>query len=613
MDARATYEDGKAKRTREAAAEEARSRTVGMARLVVAAAFFVVVGAIIWVPLPTEAWGGVGACVLAFAALVVVHARTERGKERATAALRFYERGLARLDGKWNDLPSMGERFRSVDHPFTDDLDIFGRASLFQRIDATETRFGEERLAALLSRDGVSPEFPNDIRGRQRAVTELASRVVFREQLSALGAMLSSEKPDPRPFLDWAEGSLPFPHNAALVVVARVLPIIAVALLAFGSALSIGRGPLIGVLVLELLVGLAVRGKVTRIAAIVSAREAGVASYADMLAILEREKFESPLLVELQAHLRASGASATAEMRSLGRILGFLEARNNEIWRFFIGPAFLWDLNCVILLERWRERAGKRARDWFVVLGEIEALASLAGYAFERKDDTMPELCDAPTFSARGLGHPLLRDDRRVANDVDLAGPGYGLIVTGSNMSGKSTLLRAMGANAVLALAGAPACARSLRIGPVRVVSSMRVRDSLEDGVSHFYAELQKLKRVVDLARKKDEGTVFFLLDEILHGTNSRERILGARAIIRELLARGAMGAVSTHDLGISDLDRELADSGGGSVLRNVHFQEQVEGEKMTFDYQLREGIVQSSNALRLMKLVGIDVVTPDA
>jgi len=620
--ARATYEEGKTKRAREAAAEEARSRTVGMARLAVAALFFVAIGLVVWGPAPGAAWAGAGACAAAFAALVIVHARTERKKDRANAALRFHERGLVHLDGKWTDLPSKGERFRTADHPYADDLDVFGRASIFQRIDATETRFGEERLAALLSRDGVGEGWPNDVRERQAAVKDLAPRVAFREQLSALGALLSTEKPDPRPFLEWAEGSLPFPHGAGLVALARLLPAALIALAVFGSSFGLGTLPVLGIFLAEVLVGLALRGKVARIAAIVSAREAGVASYADMLALLESEKFDSPLLQSLQARLRSSGhGGATVEMRSLGRILGFLEARNNEVWRFFIGPALMWDLNCVVFLERWRDRTGKRVRDWFVVLGEIEALASLAGYAFERPDHAMPELHDAPTFEAKGLGHPLLREDKRVDNDVALPGPGHGLIVTGSNMSGKSTLLRAMGANAVLALAGAPVCARSLRIGPVRVVTSMRVRDSLEEGVSHFYAELQKLKRVIDLSRqprtdgagapsdKPGAGTVFFLLDEILHGTNSRERILGARAIIKELLSRGAMGAVSTHDLGISDLDREIA----GDVLRNVHFEEQVEGDRMTFDYTLRNGIVQSSNALRLMKLVGIDVVSPDA
>lgn len=616
MTARATYEEGKARRGREAAAEEGRSLVVGNARLVVVAAFFAIVGAIVWVPLPTVAWGGVGACVVAFAALVILHARTERRKDRANAALRFHERGLSRIDGKWTDLPATGERFRADGHPYAGDLDVFGRASLFQRIDATETRFGEERLAALLSSDGAGPGWPDDVRERQRAVADLAPRVAFREQLSALGALLSSEKPDPAPFLKWAEGSLPFPHGFGLVAIARAMPIVTLAVLAFGTSLGHGQLPLLGVLIVDLFVGLAVRGKVAQIAAIVSAREAGVASYADMLALLEREPLEAPLLKSLQARLRASGTSATDDMRALGRILSFLEARNNEVWRFFIGPALLWDLNCVVLLERWRLRAGARARDWFVVLGEIEALASIAGYAFERPNDATPELRETAVFEARGLGHPLLPDDRRVDNDVTLAGPGRALIVTGSNMSGKSTLLRAMGANAVLALAGAPVCARSLAIGPLRVVTSMRVSDSLEEGVSHFYAELQKLKRVVDLARegdaKKSGPTVLFLLDEILHGTNSRERIIGARAILRELVARGAMGAVSTHDLGISDLERELDGSGAAGAVRNVHFEEQVADDKMTFDYRLREGVVKSSNALRLMKIVGIDVVGPD-
>jgi DNA mismatch repair ATPase MutS len=288
------------------------------------------------------------------------------------------------------------------------------------------------------------------------------------------------------------------------------------------------------------------------------------------------------------------------------------KARQNEVFRIFIAPVLLWDLNCVLSLERWRLRVGKEVRAWFDVLGEFEAIASLAGYAFECPAHAMPELAPGASFVAKSLGHPLLPDDKRVDNDVTIVGPGYGLLVTGSNMSGKSTLLRAIGINAVLALAGGPVCARALTLGEVRVATSMRIKDSLEQGVSHFYAELQKLKRVIDMARTQEGGTLLFLLDEILHGTNSRERILGARAIVRELLSRGAMGAVSTHDLGISDLEQELEKTGGGT-LKNVHFQEQVEGDTMTFDYRLRDGIVQSSNALRLMRLVGIDVVRPDA
>jgi DNA mismatch repair ATPase MutS len=313
-----------------------------------------------------------------------------------------------------------------------------------------------------------------------------------------------------------------------------------------------------------------------------------------MLAAIGAEAFDAPLL----ATLRARGAEATREMARLGRILSFLDARNNEVFRIFIAPVLLWDLNCAIALESWRARSGRHVRAWLDTLAEVEATASLAGFAYERPDHAFPELEEAPRFSARALAHPLIAHAKRVANDVDITGPGRALVVTGSNMSGKSTLLRAIGAACVLARAGAPVCAESLKLGRVRVATSMRVRDSIEEGVSRFYAELKKLKAVLDSARA---APTVFLLDEILHGTNSRERLIGARAILQELLARGALGAVSTHDLALGDLE--------GETVQNVHFQEQVAGEVMTFDYRLRPGVVQSSNALRLMRIVGLDVV----
>jgi DNA mismatch repair ATPase MutS len=326
------------------------------------------------------------------------------------------------------------------------------------------------------------------------------------------------------------------------------------------------------------------------------------------LRLFEGEKLEAPLLVGLQKRLEESGASASREMAAHSRIVGFVDARNNEVFRFFVGPALMWDLWCALALERWRERVGKVAFGWFRALAELEALASLAGFAFENPDFAFPELQTEPaTFEAVKLGHPLIDSDKRVANDVTIIGPGHALVVTGSNMSGKSTLLRAIGINAVLANAGAPVCARSLRMGRLKVATSMRVSDSLEEGTSRFYAELKKLKLVLDLARttskEPSRGTLLFLLDEILHGTNTRERLIGARAILLELLSRGAMGAVSTHDLGLGDLEKEQP-----GHVRNVHFEEQVEGEVMTFDYQLRQGVVQSSNALRLMKIVGLEV-----
>jgi hypothetical protein len=582
---------------------EARARLVGNARIVVILGIVVLVGAIVWAPLPPLAWQGVTALVVLFVALVVVHARVFAEKERAAAACRFHQRGLDRLDGRWSALPSKGERFKKADHPYAEDLDVFGPSSLFQLLDATETRFGEERLAGWLASGSVDAPLPAVLRERQAAVQDLRDRVPFRERLATVGALLGDSKPDPVPFLAWAEGPAPALTHPLLRVVSLGLPVLALAAAFGGSSVGLPSWAWLVVVAVELGVAALARKTTHAVTHVVSSREQGIASYADMFGAIEAEAVEAPLLKGFKERLRVTGAEVTLEMRRLGRIVAFVDARNNEVFRFFIAPLLLWDLNCAISLEAWRARAGRKVRGWFEVLGELEALASIAGFAFDRPDHTWPELVDTPRFEAKALGHPLIAASRRVCNDVTLDGPGTALVVTGSNMSGKSTLLRSMGVNAVLALAGAPVCASKLALGPITVATSMRVVDSLDEGVSRFYAELQKLKRVVDLSRSRPG--VFYLLDEILHGTNSRERLIGARAIVRELLARGALGAVSTHDLGIGDLSTELP-----TRVKNVHFEEQVaDDDRMTFDYKLREGIVHSSNALRLMKIVGIDVV----
>ena len=569
-----------------------------MARLACAGAVIALVAAIVWGGLSQVAWAGVAASVGLFLGLVVFHARVHAKKDRATAALRFHERGLARLDGGWTAFPSTGARYSREEHPYADDLDIFGDASLFQLIDATETTLGADRLADWLA--GSDPCDHGAIVARQDAVKDLVPRVLFRERLSALGALLGSEKPDPGPFLKWAEEARPVTGGMLLALAAGVLPVVTIAAYALAPLVQMRRGVALVPLVLEIAILLQARGMVAAATAAASSRERGLGRYAEMLACIESESLDAPLLKALQEKLRSSGVEATREMARLARILDFLDARQNEVFRIFIGPVLMWDLNCALALDRWRARAGKAVRPWLAALGEVEALTSVAGFAFDRPGHAWPALAEDPRFVATRLGHPLLAEGKRVSNDVTLSGPSCALVVTGSNMSGKSTLLRAIGINAVLARAGAPVCATSLTIGAVKIATSMRVRDSLKEGVSRFYAELKKLKIVIGLARG---GPCLFLLDEVLHGTNTRERLIGARAILRELLSKGALGAVSTHDLALGDLEAELPDQ-----VKNVHFEEQVAGEVMTFDYLLRGGVVQSSNALRLMRIVGLDV-----
>jgi hypothetical protein len=608
---RATHERARRERQEGVAALDRRANAIATARLVVFLGGVALLAAIAWLHLPEGAWLGVVASVVGFGALVVLHARVHTTKDRADAAVRFHDRALARLDGKWRAFPSTGERWAVETHPYAGDLDVFGRASLFQLLDATSTRFGEEILARWLSAADETEDFASAVRARQEAVRDLAPRLVLREQLFVVGSLLDEGKPDPRPFVMWA-GQAGAQTNGKLSpmlrLVAIVFPILTIAV---AVAISLGKLPrwtFILPFLADFTVLTMLRARLASVLDAASSKESALSRYGGMLALLEQEKLEAPALVALQKRLAASGTSATKEMASLSRIVGFLDARNNEVFRFFIGPLLMWDLWCALALDAWRARAGKAAFGWFRALAELEALASLAGFAFERPDFAYPELVADPVFEAELLGHPLIDGDKRVSNDVSIPAPGYALVVTGSNMSGKSTLLRAIGVNAVLANAGAPVCAKTLRVGRLKVATSMRVSDSLEEGTSRFYAELKKLKLVLDLAgtqaaNERKDGTVLFLLDEILHGTNTRERLIGARAILKELLARKAMGAVSTHDLGLGDLETEMPDK-----VKNVHFEEQVSGEVMTFDYKLRMGVVQSSNALRLMKIVGLDV-----
>jgi hypothetical protein len=543
--------------------------------------------------------GAVGA----FVALVLVHAKVLEEKDRALAALRFHDRGLARLDHAWDRLPVTSERFRVSDHPFTSDLDIFGRGSLMQLVDATETRFGEERLAQLLSLDNAAPvAWSTEVSARQVAVRDLASRPRFREALATAGGVLVGERPDPAALISWAEAKDSLP--AGLRLLGFAVPTVLVAIGAASTWLAAGPKVLLLAVIGSLALGVLVGGRLTGVLSAASAREQAISRWRAMIQAIEQEPFDAPLLVRLRDSMLVAGRKASEEIAALERIVGFVDARRNEVFRLLIGPPLMWDVHCAAALLRWRMRAGSHVRGWLEALGEVEALASLGGFAFEHSGFAWPELVEAPRLEAEALGHPLVADARRVGNDVSLPSAGRALVVTGSNMSGKSTLLRALGVNVVLANAGAPVCARRASVGPARIATSMRIEDSLEEGVSHFYAELRRLKGVIDLSRAATGAPVLFLLDEILHGTNSRERVLGACAVVRELVGRGALGAVSTHDLGITALGEEL-----GGKIQNVHFEEQVEGGQMTFDYVLRPGIVKSSNALRLMRAVGIDVV----
>jgi DNA mismatch repair ATPase MutS len=317
--------------------------------------------------------------------------------------------------------------------------------------------------------------------------------------------------------------------------------------------------------------------------------------------LFEREQFSSARLQYLSSRLSNEGEPASRRIARLAKLVDWANARRNQ---FFapIGWLVLWSVHFAFAIERWRARSGADVARWLDVIGELEALASLAGYAYERPADPMPTIVDGePRLEATALGHPLIADASCVRNDFVIGGELRLYVISGSNMSGKSTMLRTVGVNVVLALAGAPVRAGAMTVSPLQVGATLRIQDSLAEGASRFYAEITRLKQLVDLAAKTPP--LLFLLDEILAGTNSHDRRIGAEAVVRGLVARGAVGLVTTHDLALAEVATAL-----GQRARNVHFEDKMVDGQLRFDYRMRPGVVQHSNAIALMRAVGLEV-----
>lgn len=559
--------------------------------------------------------------LVVFFAFVIHHGRIIEAEEHSRRWARVNAHGHARCTDGWRTLPVQGNELRPDRHPYAEDLDLFGQGSLFQRISVAHTRYGQHTLCSWLTHSAP----PDEIRARQEAARQLAPELEFRQALEAEGLAIVErrgkqpgtttlgESPDPEPLLRWAESPPAVRQRRVIVAVAWILPPCTlaglVASFGFGAPLWWWGLPLF----LQIALLASVRKETTEAFVAVSYTEGAFLRYGAMLALVEQLRAQAPWITSRQQRLRTGNTDATdppgllpsASMRIFRRRVGWFDLRHNGMVHPFINALLLWDLHCTLALESWKVRSGRHARGWFTILGEMEALASLAGLAHDEPGFCLPEILepssDGPRVEATGLGHPLLHASRRVTNDLTPLFSGHALLITGSNMSGKSTFLRSVGCACVLALAGGPVCARSMRLVPCQLRTSIRISDSLASGVSHFYAEVERLKEALDAT--EDETPVLFLLDEILHGTNSRERQVGARWVLAELLRRGAFGVVTTHDMELCQLTPELMDH-----VQQAHFRESVNDDQMTFDYRLREGPVRAGNALRLMQLVGLPV-----
>lgn len=549
---------------------------------------------------------GVAAALIAFLGLIVVHRRVRRVAQWHAQLRAVNEQGVHRVMRDWQALPAPAPVDVPSSHPYAADLDVVGHASLLRLCDVVSPVPGRPTLLAwLLAPTAAAPV----IRERQVAVAELAERVELREELHALALDAHGARADAlERLLQWAEGDVWLVRHPGLLWLARVVPALTIAGIAAQVAGLIAWPAWELSVLAGMFVTLSARKQLVATLNGASVRATGLPHHAPMFERLRAASFSSPLLHRLQGSL-STGGGAVAQLRRLDRAAAWAEVRHSPMLYVVLQLLLLWDFHTAVALERWQRDAGGHLRDWVRALGEAESLAGLATVAYDNPEWTYPELRDddVALLDAEQLGHPLIPESTRVANDVSVGPAGTVLLVTGSNMSGKSTLLRAIGLNVVLAQAGAPACARRLRLPLVSLWTSIRVQDSLEQGLSLFMAELRRLKQIVDAAReaKADgERPILYLFDEILHGTNTAERQVAARRILGYLVREDAIGAVTTHDL-------TLAAAGIiAGAARPVHFTESfrrtADGLAMAFDYRLRPGIATSANALKLLEMVGL-------
>ena len=573
---------------------EARARRLSNLRL---AAFFLLLattGYALWSDY-TAALAGLFAALLLLVAVIVVHERLLRRIVESRRAVQFWNDCVDRVEHRWVGKGVSGLQFLDPHHLYAEDLDLFGEGSLFEILCSARTFAGESQLAAWL----LNAPSPADALERQQAVRELSPNHALREELAMLGPDVRAYV-HPDALIAWgAREARRFSRSEQIL--AKLLP----ASSFFAALACFGFNAPYSVLALAVSVQLIfahhLRKRVLAVLAHVDFAARDLEVLALVLRRFEAEHFQAPLLQRLRAQLEAGGESPGQRIARLSRLSELLDSRLNQAFAI-LAPMLLWSSNCAIAIERWRSANGRDLPRWLQAVGELEALCSLARYAYEHPADAWPEFhSGTPLLEAEHLGHPLIAENVVVRNSLTLHSNQPLVIVSGSNMSGKSTLLRSLGLNVVLAMAGAPVRAERLLLSPFRLGASIRVSDNLLEGESRFYAEIRRIRDILDLAQSSPPA--LFLLDEIFSGTNSHDRRIGAQAILRSLVERGALGLVTTHDLALTRMQEDF-----GTRARNVHFEDEIIDGRMRFDYRMREGVVARSNALELMRSIGIEL-----
>ncbi|WP_400193539.1 DNA mismatch repair protein MutS [Hymenobacter sp. B81] len=591
------FTDNLASHAAEARRIAGRHSAVGWLRIAV---FLVGAGGAWWLfrhQPPLAGWAWLLVFYVAFLVIMRWHGRIGYRLLHQQLLGRINQEELTRLGGTINGFDA-GLRYQDPQHPYTADLDVFGPHSLFQLLSRTTSRLGQDKLASWLQ----APAAPAELRPRQQAVAELAPDVSWCQQWQASARHFPKQSDDPRPFLQWMHAPDFYARRRWLLALLPVLP--PLALLGMGLWLAAGYSGWLALAPILVMYGLNHRFRLERDAVFERSMDMYdvLRAYRDQLLLLEARECEAPQLAALRARLLEHGQPASAYVARLARIAQNFSLRWSTLAGFFANNLLMWDFFWMWRLESWKRQLGGSLEPWLDVVAEVEALVSLAATRYAHPHWAEPELSDEPlTYEAVALAHPLIFSTSRVANDFASVGAGRTALITGSNMSGKTTFLRTVGLNAVLALAGGPVCAQRLRLGPAQLFTAMRTQDNLAESTSSFYAELKRLRQLLDLTATGQP--VFFLLDEILKGTNSRDRHAGARGLIRQLHRRPASGLVSTHDLELGDLATVLP-----GFVNNYSFNSTVAGDDIRFDYRLTPGLCREFNASKLMQLMGIEV-----
>jgi DNA mismatch repair ATPase MutS len=529
-----------------------------------------------------------------FVGLAIFHAEILRRRSFAERAVNFYRKGLERIEDRWIGTGQQGERIDISSSLYATDLDLFGRGSLFELLSQARTRMGEDTLARWL----LTPSSLAEIGERHAAIAELRDRPDLREDMAILGKDLRVGV-HPEALTRWAEAPnrLAQPwlrwFSAALAILAVVT---AVVWAEVGT-----KTPFFVILLAETIITASLHKRTNAILHETEHALEDLQLLSLLLSRVEREQFVTPRMKAIKTELSSHELSGSKAIARLRNIVEYIRSLENPIMRALNIP-LLYAVQTAYAAEAWRSAHGSAVRSWLRAMGEMEALLSLSGYSYEHPVDPFPELVEGvPCFHATDLGHPLIPDTQCVRNSVSLCGETRVLLVSGSNMSGKSTLMRAVGINSVLAMAGAPVRAGNIKLSPLQIGASILVNDSLQEGSSRFYAEITRLRYICDLAEERPP--VLFLLDELLQGTNSKDRLVGAEGVVRALLDSGAIGMISTHDLALTNIV-ELSEG----HIHNVHLQDEIVEGRMKFDFRLHDGVVTKSNGIELMRLIGLKV-----